>query len=142
MTDEQIITTMNFIHECGCGRGGYEIETSPSRFLYNPHALWSYFKGEYVKPIGPFRKWVSLSAYIMQGDSEYHLEYKDEFWRSCSEHLFIEIYLRPFLIILRQFVENGEPEWNRRIDNKRYSWSIKKLSDRDMLDLQYALDSL
>lgn len=102
MTDEQIISRIDFIHESGCGRGGFKIRLP--RGMYNDQMILGGLSGEYINPLGPFHKWVSLHAEVETEDSRYYLNYHTEFWKSCSEWEFTEKYLEPFLALLRKVV--------------------------------------
>lgn len=102
MTDEQIISAIDFIHESGCGRGGFKVSLPPS--MYDDNVILDRLSGEYINPLGPFRKWVSLFAKVTMGEASYYLAYRTEFRRSCSEWEFTEKYLEPFLDLLRKVV--------------------------------------
>lgn len=102
MTDEQIISTIDFIHESGCGKGGFKVSLPPS--MYDDNVILDRLSGEYINPLGPFRKWVSLFAEVTTGEASYYLGYRTEFRRSCSEWEFTEKYLEPFLDLLRKVV--------------------------------------
>ena len=108
MNDLQILNNLDFIHESGLGRGGYRIHLSPSTWqLYEYNLILESFSGEYVNPIGPFHKWVSLGATIYSAEKEYWLSFKKEFWKSLPEQDCVELYIKPFLFLLRKFV-NGQ----------------------------------
>lgn len=64
MTDEQIISRIDFIHESGCGRGGFKIRLP--RGMYNDQMILGGLSGEYINPLGPFRKFVSLEAEVIR----------------------------------------------------------------------------
>lgn len=102
MTDEQIISRIDFIHESGCGKGGFKVSMPPS--MYDDNVILDKLSGEYINPLGPFRKWVSLYAKVTTEDCFYFLSYHTEFWKSCSEWEFTEKYLKPFLELLRKVV--------------------------------------
>lgn len=102
MTDEQIISRIDFIHESGCGRGGFKVSLPAS--MYDDNIILDELSGEYINPIGPFRKWVELYAKVTTEDCCYFLAYRTEFRRSCSEWEFTEKYLEPFLDLLRKVV--------------------------------------
>ena len=102
MTDEQIISAIDFIHESGCGKGGFKVSLPPS--MYDDNVILDRFSGEYINPLGPIRKWVSLFAEVTTGEASYYLGYRTEFRRSCSEWEFTEKYLEPFLDLLRKVV--------------------------------------
>lgn len=102
MTDEQIISRIDFIHESGCGKGGFKVSLPPS--MYDDNVILDKLSGEYINPIGPFRKWVSLHAKVTTEDCLYYLHYHTEFRKSCSEWEFTEKYLEPFLALLRKIV--------------------------------------
>lgn len=102
MTDEQIISAIDFIHESGCGKGGFKVSLPPS--MYDDNVILDRLSGEYINPLGPFRKWVSLFAEVTTGEASYYLGYRTEFRRSCSEWEFTEKYLEPFLDLLRKVV--------------------------------------
>lgn len=102
MTDEQIISAIDFIHESGCGKGGFKVSLPPS--MYDDNVILDRLSGEYINPLGPFRKWVSLFAEVTTGEASYYLGYRTEFRRSCSEWEFTEKYLEPFLGLLRKVV--------------------------------------
>lgn len=102
MTDEQIISAIDFIHESGCGKGGFKVSLPPS--MYDDNVILDRLLGEYINPLGPFRKWVSLFAEVTTGEASYYLGYRTEFRRSCSEWEFTEKYLEPFLDLLRKVV--------------------------------------
>lgn len=103
MTDEQIISGIDFIHEPGCGRGGFKIHCH-SWVMYDENMILSKLSGEYVNPVGPFRKWVSLFCEVITENGIYRFAYNTDFWKSCSEQEFVERYLEPFLELLRKVV--------------------------------------
>lgn len=102
MTDEQIISAIDFVHESGCGKGGFMV--SMPRNMYDDNVILDGLSGEYINPLGPFRKWVSLYAKVTTEDCSYILSYHTEFRKSCSEWEFTEKYLEPFLDLLRKVV--------------------------------------
>lgn len=111
MTDEQIISGIDFIHEPGCGRGGFKIHCH-SWVMYDENMILSKLSGEYVNPVGPFRKWVSLFCEVITENVTYRFAYNTDFRETipgCSasmEHL----------------PENEKkyfPEWIARINNNK-----------------------
>lgn len=104
MTDRQILNQIDFIHERGLGRGGYKIRLSPSWSIYDDYLILEDLRGTYVNPIGPFKKDLYIYAIVKSADKEYKLSIVREFWESLDEQRCIEMYLEPFLSMLRSFV--------------------------------------
>ena len=105
MTSKELLSHIDYIHDSGCGRGGFKLKLTPRSILYNDNAVLDFFEGEYVNPIGPFTKWIKISAFVYTPTHRYSLCLKDNFWQSCSEYEFEEKYLRPFICTLKKWVE-------------------------------------
>ena len=107
MTDNQIKAYLEYIKDSRYGKGGFEVKLSQYDILYDDNAILSYFRGEYVNPIGPFRKWIYIGAIITTPDYYYKLSFNDKFWDRCSKYEFSTFYINNFLSILRQHY-NGD----------------------------------
>ena len=134
MTDQQILNNIDFIHESGLGRGGYSINLSPSTWqLYEYNLILESFGGEYVNPIGPFRKWIILYAKIYSAEKEYRLHFKKEFWKTCTEQDCFELYIKPFVFLLRKFVHgqiDAKTIWQ---NHEEYSASVTNLNEENRM---------
>ena len=129
MNDQQILDNLDFIHKSGLGRGGYSIHLSPSMQLYEDNVILYSFEGEYVNPIGPFQKWVYLSSAIYSSEKEYWLSFRKDFWRTCSEQDCIELYIKPFLFLLRKLVSDQIDSRSILQNYDGYSASVRNLAD-------------
>ena len=54
----------------------------------------------------PFKKEIKIVLYARRRYMEYRMDFKKEFWGSCSEEEYINNYLKPFLSLFRNYV-NG-----------------------------------
>lgn len=109
MTDQEIINRIDYVHDSGSGRGGFQIRFSPPTpggTLYDDQHLFDYINGEYINPLGPFRKWISIYASVLSREKRQTLYLKKDFWGTCSEERFENEFLRPFLLLLRELVMN------------------------------------
>lgn len=131
MTDEQIISAIDFIHESGCGKGGFKVSLPPS--MYDDNVILDRLSGEYINPLGPFRKWVDLYAKVITGEASYYLGYRTEFRRACSEWEFTEKYLEPFLDLLRKVVAGQVEVADVRKIFPECSASRKALSEEERM---------
>lgn len=106
MTDHNIISRLSFNYNAGCGRGGFETEVE--RFtLYDEQSVLYHLSGRYVNPVGPFRKYVVISADVYS--LRYHsvLKLTDDFWSAITKEVFLTKYMIPFLDKIRRIVEEG-----------------------------------
>ena len=131
MTDEQIISRIDFIHESGCGKGGFKVSLPPS--MYDDNVILDRLSGEYINPLGPFRKWVSLYVEVTTEDCSYFLSYHTEFRKSCLEWEFTEKYLEPFLELLRKVVAGQVEVADVRKIFPECSASRKALSEEERM---------
>lgn len=131
MTDVQIAKEIDFIHAPGLGRGGFEVLLSLCPILYEDNAILLRLNGEYVNPLGPFRKWIKLRSGVMTPEYEYNLFYHIEFWKSCSEREIVDKHLIPFLNILRMLI-NEQVNYNDvRVLYPEYSYMKTELKEHE-----------
>lgn len=104
MSNQQILDSIDFIHSSDMGRGGYQIILSPTPWLFDDNLILTSFSGQYINPVGPFHKWLNIFALVESNENKYKLKYHVEFWKALKEDDCIDLYLAPFLSILRDFV--------------------------------------
>lgn len=130
MTDNRIIQLLDVTHPSGLGRGGFEYKLNHVCGLIYDDAedmILNDCSCKYVNPLGPFKKWVTLHAYIETRNDCYSLSFKDEFWPALTESDAIYKYLRPFLHVLRQFSNNAITESDIWKMDHRFSSHIYKM---------------
>ena len=106
MTDSELICRMDILHNRGYGRGGFLIELSPTNVYYDSNTVIEYFEAYYLNPLGPFKKEIKIVLGARRRYMKYRMDFKKEFWGSCSEDEYINNYLKPFLSLFRNYV-NG-----------------------------------
>lgn len=124
MTDERIIQLLDITHPSSLGRGGFEYKLNHvCGLIYDDeeNKILTNFNCKYVNPLGPFKKWITLDAYIETRHDCYSLVFKDEFWPALSEYNAIYKYIRPFLQVLRQFSSSFMTESEVWHKDRRYS---------------------
>lgn len=110
MTDAELISRMDILHNRGYGRGGFLVELYPTNVYYNKDTVIEYFRAHYLNPLGPFKKEIKIVLHARRRYMEYRMDFKIEFWKSCSEEDFLENYLKPFLSLFRNYI-NGEIDY-------------------------------
>lgn len=110
MTDIELIGRMDILHNRGYGRGGFLVELYPTNVYYDKATAIEYFHAHYLNPLGPFKKEIKIVLYARRRYIEYRMDFKTEFWKSCSEEEFIDNYLKPFLSLFRNYI-NGEIDY-------------------------------
>ena len=123
MTDSELIGRMDILHNRGYGRGGFLIELSPTNIYYDSNTVIEYFEAYYLNPLGPFKKEIKIVLYARRRYMEYRMNFKKEFWGSCSEEEYINNYLKPFLSLFRNYV-NGVIDY--RLQGE-FGWLPKNL---------------
>ena len=113
MSDEQIISFIDFVHLPGLGRGGYEIIFSaPKAQFYEKDSILTSLGGRYLNPLGPFRKELFFSCVVLSQKKRYQLSFYSAFWKACSDEECLEQYIKPSLLLLRKLV-NGQTDPER-----------------------------
>lgn len=110
MTDIELISRMDILHNRGYGRGGFLVELEPTNVYYDKDTVIRYFHAYYLNPVGSFKKEIKIVLWAHRRYMEYCMEFKVEFWKSCNEEEFMDCYLRPFLSLFRNYI-NGEIDY-------------------------------
>ena len=135
MTDLEILSHTDFIHDKGCGRGGFRIHVFPKWKLYEERAILMSLEGEYVNPLGPFRKYANLQATVMTQNTKFTLRYHKEFWEQCTEASFLSNYMEPFLYHLRELIRCDYPTPIPKL-SAEYSVSRESLQQDDKINFE------